>query len=216
MVTRASRSIGHGPGGTGRPPGTTASARPKPAAHEAVAAPDAAADGNPGATKADAPAVAACACYRARSMARAITGLYDEMLDASGLRATQLAILSAIRSRGAASMQVLATELGVDPSTMTRTLAPMERDGFVASEAGEDRRVRELVLTAKGHRKLAEAGKLWSGAQQRLREKIGADRFDRLLDDMDAVLAALRDDAAPGSLQTQPSRRASRDAARPR
>lgn len=161
-------------------------------------------------------AVAPCACYRARSMARAITGLYDGILDDSGLRATQLAILAAIRSRGAASMQVLAAELGVDPSTMTRTLAPMEQGGFVASEPGEDRRVRELVLTAKGHRKLAEAGKLWSKAQQRLREKIGSERFERLLDDMDAVLAALRDDVAPESLQAQPTRRTSRDAARTR
>lgn len=158
------------------------------------------------------PAIAPCACYRARSMARAITGLYDETLDDSGLRATQLAILAAIRSRGSASMQVLAAELGVDPSTMTRTLAPMEQGGFVASEPGADRRVRELVLTAKGRRKLAEAGRLWSKAQQRLRERIGSDRFDRLLDDMDAVLAALRADPA----QPQPPRRAPRDPARAR
>jgi len=134
-----------------------------------------------------------CACYRARSMARAITGLYDETLDDSGLRTTQLAILAAIRRHGAVSMQALATELGVDPSTMTRTLAPMEREGFVASEPGEDRRVRELALTPKGHRKLAEAGRLWSKAQKRLREKIGTERFERLLEDMGEVLAALRD-----------------------
>lgn len=137
-----------------------------------------------------------CACYRARSMARAITGLYDEMLDDSGLRTTQLAILSAIRMHGAVSMQQLAAELGVDPSTMTRTLLPMERDGFVASEPGEDRRVRELALTPKGHRKLAEAGRLWAAAQQKLREKIGSERFERLLADMGEVLAALRDQPA--------------------
>jgi DNA-binding MarR family transcriptional regulator len=138
----------------------------------------------------------ACACFRARSMARAITGLYDDILDDSGLRTTQLAILAAIRTHGAVTMQQLAAELGVDPSTMTRTLLPMERDGFVASETGEDRRVRELALTPKGHRKLAEAGKLWADAQKKLRQKIGSDRFDRLVEDMGEVLAALRDEAA--------------------
>lgn len=137
--------------------------------------------------------LAPCACFRARSMARAITGLYDETLDDSGLRASQLAILAGIRTHGSVSMQTLAAELGVDPSTMTRTLVPMEREGFVASEPGEDRRVRELVLTAKGHRKLAEAGKLWSKAQKTLREKIGAERFERLLEDMAVVLTVLRD-----------------------
>ena len=136
-----------------------------------------------------------CACFRARSVARAITGLYDETLDDSGLRTTQLAILAAIRTHGSVSMQALAAELGVDPSTMTRTLAPMERDGFVASEPGEDRRVRELALTPKGHRKFAEAGRLWVVAQDRLREKIGSERFERLLADMAEVLAVLREPA---------------------
>jgi DNA-binding MarR family transcriptional regulator len=126
-----------------------------------------------------------CVCYRARTMARAITVLYDDMLGDSGIKTTQL---------GAVSMQALAAELGVDPSTMTRTLLPMERDGFVTSEPGEDRRVRELALTPKGHRKLAEAGRLWSAAQEKLREKIGSDRFERLLEDMSEVLTALRDE----------------------
>lgn len=137
-----------------------------------------------------------CACFRARSMARAITGLYDETLDSSGLRTHQLAILATIRAHGAVSMQMLAAELGVDPSTMTRTLLPMEREGFVASEPGEDRRVRELALTPKGHRKLAEAGRLWSKAQKTLREKLGAERFERLLDDMAEVLSVLKDEGS--------------------
>jgi DNA-binding MarR family transcriptional regulator len=128
-------------------------------------------------------------------MARAITGLYDSVLDDSGLRTTQLAILSAIHARGAITMQELAAGLGVDPSTMTRTLAPMEREGFVSIAPGEDRRVKELALTARGHRKLAEAGRLWSKAQKKLADRIGRERFDRLVEDMGEVLAALRDEA---------------------
>ena len=140
-----------------------------------------------------------CACFRARNVARAITGLYDEIVGDSGLRTSQLAILAAIRTHGAVSMQMLAAELGVDPSTMTRTLLPMERDGFVASEQGEDRRVRELALTPKGHRKLAEAGRLWAQAQDTLREKLGAERFERMLADMAEVLSVLREDTPPVS-----------------
>lgn len=137
----------------------------------------------------------ACACFQARSMARAITALYDDTLDESGLKTSQLAILSTIGSQGAVTMQELAAGLGLDPSTMTRTLAPLEREGFVAIEAGEDRRVKELALTARGHRKLAEAGRLWSRAQKKLAGKIGRERFDRLVEDMGEVLAALRDEA---------------------
>jgi hypothetical protein len=60
-------------------------------------------------------------------MARAITSLYDQVLDESGLRTSQFAILTSIRMHGAISMQELAAELGLDPSTMTRTLQPRAR-----------------------------------------------------------------------------------------
>lgn len=138
-----------------------------------------------------------CACFRSRTMARAITSLYDETLEESGLKTSQFAILATIRAHGAVRMQELASELGLDPSTMTRTLVPMEQAGLVASEAGEDRRVRELALTARGHRKLADASKLWTAAQKRLRDRIGRERFERIVEDMGEVLAALRDQDSP-------------------
>lgn len=125
-------------------------------------------------------------------MARAITAHYDDVLQGSGLRITQFAILVSIRGRGAVSMQELAAELGIDPSTMTRTLLPLQRDGLVASESGEDRRVRELALTPRGHRKLTEAFELWNQAQERLNQKLGSELFERLLGDMNAVVSALR------------------------
>jgi DNA-binding MarR family transcriptional regulator len=69
----------------------------------------------------------------------------------------------------------------------------LERDGYVTSEQGEDRRVRELALSARGHRKLADAFALWNKAQDELRKKIGAERFTRLVGDMGAVVSALRE-----------------------
>jgi len=125
-------------------------------------------------------------------MARAITALYDQVLEPCGLRVSQFAILTSIRMHGAMTMQELAGELGLDPSTMTRTLQPLQRDGYVTAEQGEDRRVRELALTPRGHRKLGEAFDLWTKAQDDLRDKIGADRFERLVGDMGAVVSALR------------------------
>ncbi len=134
-----------------------------------------------------------CACFNVRSAARAITVLYDDAVAPCGLRIHQFAILASVRASGSLSMQALAGELGLDPSTMTRTLQPLLKEDLVRIEPGEDRRVRELVLTARGHRKFTEGAALWAGAQKGLRDKLGTELFDRMVGDLGAVNSALRE-----------------------
>jgi DNA-binding MarR family transcriptional regulator len=136
--------------------------------------------------------VDACACFQARSAARAITDLYDATLEPSGLKLTQLAILAAVQRERDLTMQDLATSLGLDPSTMTRTLRPLEDAGWIASRAGGDKRARALCLTESGSAKLLEAGALWARAQNRLREALGAGVFDRFVADLAKVNRVLR------------------------
>jgi len=134
-----------------------------------------------------------CACFNVRSAARAITGLYDETLEPSGLRMTQVAILAVIQAHGRRTMQLLATDLGLDPSTMTRTLQPLLDARLVRVEpTRDDARARQAVLTAKGNSRLAEAYTLWNAAQNRLRERLGNERFDRLIDDLSTATRLLK------------------------
>ena len=135
----------------------------------------------------------ACACFNVRTAARAITDLYDRTLAPSGLRIHQFAILSTIYAAGGSTMQELAAELGIDPSTMTRTLKPLQTDGLVEVSAHVDRRAKELVLTRAGRKKLKECHALWRDAQSSLRRRIGADSFDRLIADLGSVTEALTD-----------------------
>jgi DNA-binding MarR family transcriptional regulator len=136
--------------------------------------------------------LSACACFNVRTAARAITDLYDRTLEPSGLRINQFAILASIFTSGGPTMQELAAGLDVDPSTMTRTLKPLETDGLVEIRSGSDRRAKELALTAKGKKKLAECHELWGDAQEALRSSVGGDRFDRLLADLGSVTRVLR------------------------
>jgi DNA-binding MarR family transcriptional regulator len=139
------------------------------------------------------PALGGCACFNARSAARAITDLYDRTLEPCGLRTTQFAMLAAIQLRRGMTKQDLAAELGLDPSTMTRTLRPLETDGLIAVEAGaSDRRVRSLTLTERGRRKVSEGHRLWHAAQARLRDELGEARFTRLVADLSEVNRILR------------------------
>jgi len=62
---------------------------------------------------------------------RVVTRFYDEILRSVGLRATQLAVLVAVGNEDVMSITALAKFMGMDRSTLTRNLAPLEREGLI-------------------------------------------------------------------------------------
>jgi DNA-binding MarR family transcriptional regulator len=132
----------------------------------------------------------ACACHRIRMAARAVTRRYDDALRPAGLRATQLALLAAIEAEGPLSISALARLAGMDRTTLSRNLAPLERDDLVALGAEGWRRARTLELTPKGRSRLEEAVPLWESAQRRLRRSLGAERWDDVRESLDHVIHA--------------------------
>lgn len=125
-----------------------------------------------------------CACHKIRMAARAVTRAYDDALRPAGLRATQVALLAAVAAEGALSITSLAAAVGMDRSTLTRNLAPLEKEGLLAVGDEGWRRSRELSLTARGRARLQAATPLWEKAQRRLRRELG----DRAWDDARATL----------------------------
>jgi DNA-binding MarR family transcriptional regulator len=122
-----------------------------------------------------------CNAAKLRRASRAMSRFYDETLAPSGLRGTQFSLLVALSLTGEAPVLRLADELGLDRTTMTRNLLPLERDGLIASSPGPDRRVRLIKLTEQGRRTLATALPLWEKAQRRVVETLGGGRFHELL-----------------------------------
>jgi DNA-binding MarR family transcriptional regulator len=119
-----------------------------------------------------------CACHRIRMAARAVTRTYDDALRPAGLRATQASVLAAIAAEGAMSITALAKVIGMDRSTLTRNLTPLEKEGLLAVGTEGWRRSRTLELTAKGRARLQQAMPLWETAQKRLRQQLGVQRWD--------------------------------------
>src|ERR1043165_167662 len=78
-----------------------------------------------------------CMCHKTRMAARAVTRAYDDALRPTGLRATQVAVLAAVAAEGALSIKSLADSLGMDRTTLTRNLRPLEERGYIllAAEA---------------------------------------------------------------------------------
>lgn len=114
-----------------------------------------------------------CACHRIRMASRAVTRAYDNALRPAGLRATQVALLAAAALEGAMSITALANAVGMDRSTLTRNLAPLEKEGLLRVGGEGWRRSRTLDITAKGRARLEQAIPLWEGAQRRLRQQLG-------------------------------------------
>jgi DNA-binding MarR family transcriptional regulator len=106
--------------------------------------------------------------------ARAVTRAYDEALRPARLRASQLAVLVAINNNdGAISIVALAKIMGMDRSTLTRNLRPLEKKGLVTIGLEGWHRSRALEITEQGRSRLREALPLWRRAQDALRRRLG-------------------------------------------
>ncbi|HZT06199.1 MAG TPA: MarR family transcriptional regulator [Chloroflexota bacterium] len=128
----------------------------------------------------DLSACRACYCLAARKTARAITRLYDERLRPHGLRATQFSILVALALKGPTSVGELAELLGLEHTTLTRSAARLERDGWVATASAPDHRRRPLSLTQAGRRKVEEAFPAWKEVQDSI-SRVGPDAWREAL-----------------------------------
>lgn len=136
---------------------------------------------------------ATCACFNIRKAARAVTSLYDTMLQPAGLRSTQATLLMAIAAAGRPTISRLAEFLVMDRTTLARDLKPLADQGLVRITPGGDRRTRQVRLTDAGHAKRREIIPLWEQAQAKLIARgLGRDRWGRLYADLQDVVRLAR------------------------
>ncbi len=134
--------------------------------------------------------VAACVCLNLRKMSRIITQMYDEALKPSGLRSTQLPVLVTLVSVGSMTVNDLADDLVMDRTSLSRLLRPLVTRGLVKMTPGEDRRTRELSITARGREAVETAIPMWDGVQDEVLGRLGQDRWQDLKDNL-SVFAEL-------------------------
>ena len=129
-----------------------------------------------------------CACLKVRTAARAVTRLYDDAFRSVGLRATQLSVLVAVASGEAVSIVSLSRTLGMDRSTLTRNLRPLEEKGLVVLGPEGHHRSRTLSITSKGEQLVRKALPLWEKTQGRLREEVKKPHWTNLHAELDHVI----------------------------
>lgn len=133
-----------------------------------------------------------CLNFSLRRAARAVGAIYDDALRPTGLRGTQFNLLVALALLGTATVTRVAEVLAVDRTTLTRGLAPLERDRLVESVPGDDGRERLLRLTDAGCQRVDEATVLWERAQKRVLEVLGGKRLRTLHAGLAEASAMLR------------------------
>jgi len=103
-----------------------------------------------------------CLCFAAQRAARALARRFDEVLRPVGLTSGQFSLLMSLNQPAPPSVGSIARLLGMDRTTLTANLKPLERQGLVETIVDpDDRRSRLLVLKAAGRKRLTAALPIW-------------------------------------------------------
>lgn len=128
-----------------------------------------------------------CVCRKTRETARKITRIYDDMLQSAGIKATQFTMLAVISLQANATLTELAETLGMDRTTLSRNLKPLERNNLIEVSAEGYRRARSTNITNKGIAVMEKALPLWSSAQTLLKKRIGGETWERVQVDLNEI-----------------------------
>lgn len=107
-----------------------------------------------------------CLYLRLRLASRRLLALYENKLAPSGVSMAQFGLLAGIHEEPELAMSRLAEKRELSLSTLSRTLRPMERAGWIEIFADADnKRVRRVRLTVAGRVRLKAAYACWKLAQ---------------------------------------------------
>lgn len=129
---------------------------------------------------------------RLRKASRRVSQIYDRSLEPFGLTVTQYSLLSYLHAFDGISIGMLADKLVMDPTTLTRTVRPLERQGYVVlAPDPNDRRSRCLRLTRTGRAILSLAKPAWARAQRHIDKALSDAGVPQLNATLDRVLQHL-------------------------
>jgi len=136
-----------------------------------------------------------CASFNFRRTARAITQLFDRALLRAGIRSTQFTILVGIAKIQPTPISHLSSVLTIDPTTLTRSLRLMKKEGLLTVSKRSTKRQRFVRLTPEGERVLGASLPIWREIQGRFVDSVGSSYWINLRNDLEklATVAASLD-----------------------
>ena len=117
-----------------------------------------------------------CICISTRKAANALTNLYDEALEKSGIKVTQYSLLKTIDRSSEITINELSKQTKLNRTTLTRNLAVLESDELIELISDpEDLRKSIVRLTKSGEKALKKAQTSWEEVQKKAKKVLGKD-----------------------------------------
>jgi DNA-binding MarR family transcriptional regulator len=129
-----------------------------------------------------------CLCLHLQRAARVMGRRFDEALRPLELTNGQFSLLMSLNRPEAPSMGSVSSLLGMDRTTLTANLKPLERRGLVkVTVADADRRSRRLTLTPAGRALLVAAVPVWTRTHAAIERLLPRSNADDLRADLRAL-----------------------------
>ena len=117
-----------------------------------------------------------CICISTRKAANALTNLYDEALEKSGIKVTQYSLLKIIDRSSEITINELSKQTKLNRTTLTRNLAVLESDELIELFSDPDDLRKSIVrLTKSGEKALKKAQTSWEEVQKKAKKVLGKD-----------------------------------------
>lgn len=133
-------------------------------------------------------ALETCAGWNLRAVARRTTQFLEEQMAGTGVSFARFGLMAEIAAAPDDTLGALAKRMGLDQSTLSRTLRTLESEGLaeIATVDG-DQRKRMVWLTEKGARQLEAALASWRQAHARLARHLSVDLVRQLAREAQAL-----------------------------
>jgi DNA-binding MarR family transcriptional regulator len=117
-----------------------------------------------------------CINGKVRKLQRLTASVYDAVLRPYGLQGSQLNVLFAIGKRGTAGVtqKIIASELTIDQSTLSREIKRLIDRGLVKNTKGEDARETLLSLSKEGFALVEKVIPVWNRTNEEVGKLLGS------------------------------------------
>ncbi len=122
-----------------------------------------------------------CVCTALKRTARIVGRAYDAGLATAGVSVTQYAILANVQRYAPISQMRLATHLGLERTTLYRTVESLEDRGWLTATPTGEGVTKVLALTPAGSQVLTRARRAWTEVQQGFEHTFGPSRWAAFL-----------------------------------
>ena len=122
-----------------------------------------------------------CLCLHVQRASRALARRFDEALRPLGLTSGQFSLLASLNRAEPARMGSVAAVLGMDRTTLTAALKPLQQRSLVdVAVDPDDQRGRVITLTRAGRALLTRAVPIWKRTNRKIEQQLAGPDADGL------------------------------------